>query len=86
MTPEAKPEFVPILRELAAGLCEGDGGAHLITFKTDPAPYSSGFIPYRGTAARPRETRGVARPAWPKRIADGRPLVDPSARAVKQGS
>jgi uncharacterized protein DUF4038/collagenase-like protein with putative collagen-binding domain len=44
MTPEAKPEFVPILRELAAGLREGDGGAHLITFKPDPAPYSSGFI------------------------------------------
>jgi hypothetical protein len=43
-TPEAKPEFVPILRELAAGLREGDGGAHLITFKPDPAPYSSSFI------------------------------------------
>ena len=27
MTPEAKPEFVPLLRELAAGLREGDGGA-----------------------------------------------------------
>jgi len=44
MTPEAKPEFVPVLRELAAGLHEGDGGAHLITFKPDPAPYSSSFI------------------------------------------
>ncbi|MHB1038487.1 MAG: apiosidase-like domain-containing protein [Pirellulales bacterium] len=44
MTPEAKPEFVPILRELAAGLHEGDGGGHLITFKPDPAPYSSSFI------------------------------------------
>jgi hypothetical protein len=44
MTPEAKPEFVPILRELAAGLREGDGGTHLITFKPDPAPYSSSFI------------------------------------------
>ena len=44
MTPEAKPEFVPVLRELAAGLREGDGGAHLITFKPDPAPYSSSFI------------------------------------------
>jgi Protein of unknown function (DUF4038)/Putative collagen-binding domain of a collagenase len=43
-TPEAKPEFVPILRELAAGLHDGDGGAHLITFKPDPAPYSSSFI------------------------------------------
>ena len=44
MTPEARPEFVPILRELAAGLHEGDGGAHLITFKPDPRPYSSSFI------------------------------------------
>lgn len=44
MTPEAKDEFVPILRELAAGLGEGDGGYHLITFKPDPAPYSSSFI------------------------------------------
>jgi hypothetical protein len=44
MTPEAKAEFVPILRELAAGLREGDGGRHLITFKPDPAPYSSSFI------------------------------------------
>jgi len=44
MTPEAKPEFVPILRELAAGIREGDGGRHLITFKPDPSPYSSSFI------------------------------------------
>jgi hypothetical protein len=44
MTPEAKPDFIPILRELAAGLHEGDGGSHLITFKPDPAPYSSSFI------------------------------------------
>jgi hypothetical protein len=44
MTPEARPEFVPILRELAAGLKSGDGGAHLITFKPDPAPYSSSFV------------------------------------------
>ena len=44
MTPEATEEFVPILRELAAGLREGDGGTHLITFKPDPAPYSSSFI------------------------------------------
>jgi hypothetical protein len=44
MTPEAKPEFIPILRELAKGLHEGDGGRHLITFKPDPAPYSSSFI------------------------------------------
>lgn len=44
MTPEAKPEFVPVLRELAAGLRAGDGGSHLITFKPDPAPFSSSFI------------------------------------------
>ena len=44
MTPEAKKEFIPVLRELAAGLHEGDGGYHLITFKPDPAPYSSSFI------------------------------------------
>ena len=44
MTPEAKPPFAPVLRELAAGLREGDGGAHLITFKPDPAPYSSSFL------------------------------------------
>jgi len=44
MTPEARQEFVPVLRELAAGLHEGDGGSHLITFKPDPAHYSSSFI------------------------------------------
>jgi hypothetical protein len=44
MTPQATEAFVPILRELAAGLKEGDGGTHLITFKPDPAPYSSSFI------------------------------------------
>jgi hypothetical protein len=44
MTPEARQEFVPVLRELAAGLREGDGGRHLITFKPDPAPYSSSFL------------------------------------------
>jgi len=44
MTPEARQEFVPVLRELAAGLNEGDEGYHIITFKPDPAPYSSSFI------------------------------------------
>jgi len=44
MTPEAKPEFIPILRELSAGLQEGDDGSHLITFKPDPSPFSSSFI------------------------------------------
>ena len=51
MTPEAKPEFIPVLRELAAGLREGDGGSHLITFKPDPAPYTSSFI-HDGEVAR----------------------------------
>jgi hypothetical protein len=44
MCPEARQEFVPVLRELAAGLKEGDGGAHLITVEPDPAPSSSRFI------------------------------------------
>ena len=44
MTPEATEEFVPILRELTAGLKDGDSGAHLITFKPDPSPYTSSFI------------------------------------------
>ncbi|MCX6903242.1 MAG: DUF4038 domain-containing protein, partial [Verrucomicrobia bacterium] len=43
MTPEAKPDFLPIMRELVAGLREGDGGSHLITFKPDPAPHPMGF-------------------------------------------
>ncbi len=44
MTPQAKAEFVPTIREIAAGLREGDGGRHLITFKPDPSPYSSSFL------------------------------------------
>jgi len=43
-TPEARQKFVPILKELAAGLREGDGGRHLITSKPDPSPYSSSFV------------------------------------------
>jgi len=44
-TPEATQEFVPILREIAAGLREGDPLHRLITFKPDPAPApSSSFI------------------------------------------
>ena len=42
--PEAKEEYLPVLRELAAGLQEGDGGAHLITVHPDPSPASSSFI------------------------------------------
>ncbi|MEM2929695.1 MAG: DUF4038 domain-containing protein [Thermoproteota archaeon] len=44
MYPQAKQEFVPILRELAAGLREGDKGKHMITVHPDPAPASSSFI------------------------------------------
>lgn len=44
MTSEAKAEFAPVVRELAAGLHEGDGGTHLVTFKPDPAPHPPGFL------------------------------------------
>jgi hypothetical protein len=43
-TPEARSDFIPVLRELAAGLREVDGGKHPITSKPDPAPYSSSFV------------------------------------------
>ena len=59
MTPEAKPEFVSILRELAAGLREGDGGRHLVTFKPDPAPYSSSFIHAEEWLACPTPSQGL---------------------------
>lgn len=42
--PKAEAEEVPVVRELAAGLAEGDAGAHLITVHPDPAPASSGFL------------------------------------------
>ena len=42
--PAAKEEFVPVLRELAAGLREGDGGGHLISLEPDPSPATSSFI------------------------------------------
>ena len=41
MYPEAKPAYVPVVRELAAGLAEGDGKRHLVTVHPDPAPASS---------------------------------------------
>jgi|GEM_PF-5197968 hypothetical protein len=44
MYPQAKQEIVPLLRELAAGLREGDKGRHMITVHPDPAPASSSFI------------------------------------------
>ncbi len=44
MYPAAQDEFIPVLRELAAGLQEGDGGTHPITVHPDPSPASSSFI------------------------------------------
>jgi len=44
MTPEQKEEFIPVLRDMAAGLREGDGGRHIMTFKPDPAPHEPGFL------------------------------------------
>ena len=44
MYPQATPEYLQICRELAAGLAEGDGGAHLITVHPDPAPATSGTL------------------------------------------
>ncbi len=44
MNPQAKAEFVPVIRELVAGLREGDGGRHLISAKPDPSPFSSSFV------------------------------------------
>ena len=44
MTPQATDEYVPIIRELAAGIREVDKGRHMITFKPDPSPYSSSFM------------------------------------------
>lgn len=44
MYPRAEQEDVPICRELARGLREGDGGAHIITAHPDPSPATSGTI------------------------------------------
>lgn len=41
MYPEAKDSYTPIVRELAAGLREGDDGRHLVTVHPDPAIASS---------------------------------------------
>ncbi len=51
MYPKAEEEFVPVLRELAAGLQEGDGGSHIITVHPDPSPTSSSFIHKEGWLA-----------------------------------
>jgi len=44
MYPKAEMVFLPVLRELAVGLQEGDDGIHLITVHPDPSPTSSSFI------------------------------------------
>ncbi len=44
LVPEARQEFEPVSRELAAGLHEGDGGCHLVTVEPDPSPFSSSFL------------------------------------------
>jgi len=44
MIPEATPEFIPVVRELAAGLRTGDQGTHLITVEPDPAPHPAEFL------------------------------------------
>ena len=44
MYPKAEQTYIPVVRELAAGLREGDDGAHLITVHPDPSPASSSFI------------------------------------------
>jgi len=44
MYPQATPEYIPVCQELASGLQEGDGGAHLICVHPDPAVASSSFI------------------------------------------
>jgi len=41
MYPRAEPEYTPLLRELAIGLQQGDGGVHLITVHPDPSPTTS---------------------------------------------
>jgi hypothetical protein len=44
MYPTASPEFIPVCRELAAGLQEGDNGNHLICVHPDPSVASSNFL------------------------------------------
>lgn len=44
MYPPADQHWRPLCRELAAGLQEGDGGAHLITVHPDPMVASSSFL------------------------------------------
>ena len=66
-TPVATHEYVPILRELAAGLREGDGGRYLITFKPEPAPAPSSSFIHNDQESNPRCASGPGHqtdPAW----------------------
>jgi hypothetical protein len=44
MYPTASAKFIPVCRELAAGLQEGDGGSHLVCVHPDPSVASSSFL------------------------------------------
>ncbi len=44
MYPRAEASYIPVCRELAAGLQEGDAGRHLISVHPDPSVASSSFI------------------------------------------
>jgi hypothetical protein len=44
MYPEAKKQYLPVVRAIAEGLREGDGGAHWVTVHPDPSPQSSSFL------------------------------------------
>jgi hypothetical protein len=44
MYPRATEAYIPVCRELAAGLQEGDAGAHLISVHPDPSVASSSFM------------------------------------------
>jgi hypothetical protein len=44
MYPRAEAGYIPICRELAAGLQDGDDGAHLISVHPDPSVASSSFL------------------------------------------
>jgi len=44
MYPEARKQYLPVVRAIAEGLAEGDGGAHWITVHPDPSPQSSSFL------------------------------------------
>jgi hypothetical protein len=44
MYPRATDAYIPVCQELAAGLQEGDGGAHLISVHPDPSVASSSFM------------------------------------------